>query len=127
MKSLILSTLIAVLAVIATACGPNRADQAQALLLQSIEWSDGAPPEGSREAALKYAEQKGFKPSTDGNGLSEREVIMAAGRELCKQILTEYPNSPAAVKAAELRANINSKLTVIANQRIQSLFRDPNE
>jgi len=123
MKKAILMTLCTtiLLAIIGTGCSNNNA-KAQALLVEAISYSDGnAPSQTAQDKALALAATKKFKPSS--KGLSEAEVVMVAGGILCDQILTEYPNTPAAVKASELKQQINQKLRNLANERIHSWFR----
>jgi hypothetical protein len=127
----ILSLLIlAVISILATGCSNKEASkesQAQALLVQAISYADGnAPSQAARDAALKLAASKKFKPSDNGNGPGESEIVMIAGRLLCDQILAEYPATPAAVKAAELKQQINQRLRVISEQRNRSMFNDSN-
>ncbi len=123
--SLLLSLLLFVAAALVTGCS-QKENKAQALLIEAISYSEGTPPAAAQATALKLAGAKGFKPSDRADGISEHELVMIAGRELCKQILTDYPDSQAAVKAAELRNQINQKLQVLDNERIRSMFRDSN-
>jgi len=120
MKNTFILILISVVALCATACS-NKDAKAQAILVEAISYSDGhAPSEVAQEKALRFAESKGFKPTE----LSQGEVVMIAGKLLCDQIVTEYPQTPAALKAVEVRNEINQRLRTIGNERIRSLFKD---
>jgi len=123
--SIIISVIVlAITAILATGC-TNKEAKAQALLVEAISYSDGnAPSNAAQNAALALAETKGFKPATDANGLSQREVVMVAGRILCDRVIAEYPGTQATLKAAELKQQINDRLRVLGNERIQSLFHD---
>ena len=121
-NSIIISLLILAVVAFATGCF-NKDSKAQALLVEAISYSDGTVgSEAARTAALKLAEAKGTKPGPGSSGLTQREVIMVASRELCNQILTEYPDTPAAIKAAELITEINQGLRTITNARISSMY-----
>ena len=116
----------AVASLLVTGC-TNQEGRAQALLVEAISYSEGTPPSvAARDAALKLAATKGYTLGKDSASLTERELIMVAGRELCKQIMAEYPTTPAAVKAAEMRNQINQKLKVISEARISSYFNTDN-
>lgn len=123
--SIIISVIVvAITAILATGC-TNKEAKAQALLVEAISYSDGnAPSNAAQNAALALAETKGFKPAKDANGLSQREVVMVAGRILCDRVIAEYPGTQATLKAAELKQQINDRLRVLGNERIQSLFHD---
>ncbi len=127
MKNILIFLVVITVAVFGSGCTDKKASKAQALLLEAISYSDGQPSVAGQQAALKFAESKGFKPGDGISGISEREVVMVAGRELCKTILAEYPDTPAAIKAAELRTQIDQKLRTLGNLRIRSLFRDNDE
>ena len=121
-------TSISILAAVAFISGcSDKESKAQALLVQAISYSDGTPPSASAQAsALEFEAAKGNRPTGDGLGLSEHEIIMVAGSDLCAQIIAEYPTTQAALKAAELKVQINKRLRVIGNQRVRSLFNDDN-
>ncbi len=121
MTSLLLSIFLFTAVALVTGCSQKKA-KAQALLIEAISYSEGTPPAAAQATALKLAAAKGFQPSDRPSGVSEPEVVMIAGRELCKQI----PNTQAAVKAAELRNQINERLQVLGNARIRSMFNDSN-
>ena len=121
--SFIVSILTLVATIYVTGCN-NKESKAQALLIEAISYSEGTPPEVGQQKALKLAETKGFKPGVDGSGLTVREVVMVGSRLLVDQILTQYPSSQAAIKAAEMRIQINQRLQAIANDRAHSLFND---
>ena len=121
--SFIVSILIVAATIYLTGCTNNEA-KAQALLIEAISYSEGTPPEAGQQKALKLAETTGFKPGTDGSGLTVREVVMVGSRLLVDQILTQYPSSQAAIKAAEMRIQINQRLREIANERIHMLFNN---
>ena len=121
-NNLIISIIIiTITGILTTGCNNNEA-KAQALLIEAISYSEGTPPEASQQKALKLAETTGFKPGTDGSGLTVREVVMVGSRLLVDQILTQYPSSQAAIKAAEMRIQINQRLQAIANDRAHSQF-----
>ena len=119
--SFTVSILILVATMFVTGCN-NKEAKAQALLIEAISYSEGTPPEVGQQKALKLAETKGFKPGVDGSGLTVREVVMVGSRLLVDQILTQYPSSQAAIKAAEMRIQINQRLQAIANDRAHSQF-----
>ena len=119
--SFIVSILIVAATIYLTGCTNNEA-KAQTLLIEAISYSEGTPPEAGQQKALKLAETKGFKPGTDGSGLTVQEVVMVGSRLLIDQILTQYPSSQAAIKAAEMRIQINQRLQAIANDRAHSQF-----
>ena len=121
--SFIVSILIVAATIYLTGC-TNKEAKAQALLIEAISYSEGTPPEVGQQKALKLAETKGFKPGVDGSGLTVREVVMVGSRLLVDQILTQYPSSQAAIKAAEMRIQINQRLQAIANERIHMLFNN---
>ena len=119
MKNTIILILVSIVAICA-GCS-NKDAKAQAILVEAISYSDGhAPSEAAQEKALRLADSKGFKPTE----LSQGEVVMIAGKLLCDQIVTEYPQTPAALKAVEVRNEINQRLRTIGNERIRSLFKD---
>ncbi len=120
-NNLIISIIILAIGAMITGC-TNKEAKAQALLVEAISYSEGTPPEAGQQKALKLAETTGFKPGTDGSGLTVREVVMVGSRLLVDQILTQYPSSQAAIKAAEMRIQINQRLQAIANDRAHSQF-----
>ena len=121
-KNLIISIIIlGITGILTTGCNNNEA-KAQALLIEAISYSEGTPPEAGQQKALKLAETKGFKPGVDGSGLTVQEVVMVGSRLLVDQILTQYPQTQAAIKAAEMRIQINQRLQAIANDRAHSQF-----
>ncbi len=119
--SFIVSILIVAATIYLTGCTNNEA-KAQTLLIEAISYSEGTPPEAGQQKALKLAETKGFKPGTDGSGLTVQEVVMVGSRLVVDQILTKYPSTQAAIKAAEMRIQINQRLQAIANDRAHSQF-----
>ncbi len=126
-NNLIISIIIiGITGILATGC-TNKEAKAQALLVEAISYSEGkAPSQSAQDAAMKLAASKGIKASADANGLTDREVVMLAGQLLCDRILAEYPSTQAAIKASELRNQINQRLRIIGNQRIRSMFQDSN-
>jgi len=109
-----------------TGCN-NKEAKAQALLIEAISYSEGnAPSQSAQDAAMKLSASKGIKPGNDANGLTDREVVMLAGQQLCDRILTEYHGTQSAIKASELRNQTNQRLRIIANQRIRSMYQDSN-
>ena len=121
-KNLIISIIIlGITGMLTTGC-TNKEAKAQALLIEAISYSDGKPSAAGWEPPLKIAADQGYKPASGYEGLSDGEVVMVAGRLLCDQILTQYPSSQAAIKAAEMRIQINQRLQAIANDRAHSQF-----
>jgi len=121
MKNTIILILVSIVALCVTACS-NKDAKAQAILVEAISYSDGhAPSEVAQEKALRLADSKGFKT---GNSLTDQEIVMIAGKLLCDQIVTEYPQTPAAVKAGEVRKEIDQRLRTIGNLRIRRLFNE---
>ena len=120
MKNTIILILVSIVAICA-GCS-NKDAKAQAILVEAISYSDGhAPSEAAQEKALRLADSKGFKT---GSSLTDQEIVMIAGKLLCDQIVTEYPQTPAALKAVEVRKEIDQRLRTIGNERIRSLFKD---
>ena len=123
--------VLAILSIVVAGCSNKETNKeaskeakAQAFLVEAISYSDGhAPSQAAQEIALKLAASKGFKPCSQ---LTENETVMIAGKILCDRIIAEYPATPAAVKAAELKNQIDQRLRVRANQRIQSMFDSNN-
>ena len=113
-----LAIAIATLAII-VGCS-NKEAKAQALLLEAVTYSTGTTDSKATSAALELANAKGFK---QGTSLSQREIVMIAGRIRCKEIMENYPNTQAALKAAEVRNEINGRLDRIAQERIRALYR----
>jgi len=115
---------IVLLAILGTGCS-NENVKAQALLVEAISWSEGHPSsDAACTAAVKLAADHGFHASNNGSGLTDVEIIMIAGRLRCDEVLSQYPSTPAAVKAAEVRGEINGRLRDIANERISNSFRN---
>jgi len=121
MKKIYLLILVVSIAVL-SGCSDKPA-RAQALLLEALDYSGGA----SREKALQYAATKGYKSTDRPGGLTDQEIVLNAGREKCKEILAQYPTTPAAIRAAELKSQLDQQLRGMANARIQSLYANPNE
>ena len=121
-KNIIISILM--LAVVAFVAGcANKDAKAQVLLTEAISYADGTPSsQSAKDAALKLAAAKGFLPGNDASSLTEREIVMIAGRLLCDEIQTQYPTTPSAIKAAEIKLQINRSLNAIASQRMQSMY-----
>ena len=125
-NNLIISIIILAIGAMITGC-TNKEAKAQALLVEAISYSEGnAPSQSAQDAAMKLAASKGIKPANDANGLTDREVVMLAGQLLCDRILAESPTTQAAIKASELRNQINQRLRIIGNQRIRSMYQDNN-
>ena len=123
-NNLIISIIVlAIAGILATGC-TNKEAKAQALLIEAISYSDGKPSAAGWEPPLKIAADHGYKPASGYEGLSDGEVVMVAGRLLCDQILTQYPTTQTAIKAAELKNQINQRLREIANERIHMLFNN---
>lgn len=102
----------------------NKTAKAQALLLEAIDYSAGtAGP--SRDRAIKFAASKGFGETDKPGSLTEQELVLIAAREKCKEILTLFPTTPAAIRAAELKSDLDRQLRSLANERIKSLYVDP--
>ena len=121
--SFIVSILILAATIYLTGC-TNKEAKAQALLIEAISYSDGKPSAAGWEPPLKIAADHGYKPASGYEGLSDGEVVMVAGRLLCDQILTQYSTTQAAIKAAELKNQINQRLREVANERIHMLFNN---
>ena len=125
-NNLIISIIIIAIGAMITGC-TNKESKAQALLVEAIGYCEGnAPSQSAQDAAMKLAASKGIKASADANGLTDREVVMLAGQQLCDRILAEYPSTQAAIKAAEIKNQINQRLRIIGNQRIRSMYQDSN-
>ena len=122
-NNIIISIIIATVALCAAGCTDKNA-KAQALLVEAISYSTGeAPTLAAQDAALKLAASKGIKVTDQ---VPTRDVVACAGRILCDRILTDYPQTPAAVKAAELRSQIEHRILVWGNERIRRAF-DTND
>jgi hypothetical protein len=53
-------------------------------------------------------------------------MVILVGSEVCDQILAKYPETPAAIKASELKRQIAQKLQTMLRIRIQSMYTDPS-
>jgi membrane-bound ClpP family serine protease len=106
-----------------TAC-TNKSAKAQALLIEAISYADGGTP-GCQEKALKKAEKKGILFINKPGGRSREEIVIIVANDLCAEILAKYPETPAAIRAAELQRQIQQRLQIMIQIRIQSMYRDP--
>jgi hypothetical protein len=118
--SIILSlTLVAAL----PACS-NKSAKAQAMLLEAISYADGGSP-SQQEKALKTAEKKGRVFINQIGARSREEIVIIEANDLCTEILQKYPDTSAAIRAAELQRQIEQRLRIMIQIRIQSMYRDP--
>ena len=118
-----LSIILAITLTALTGCS-NKSAKAQALLLEAIAFSDGGTP-GQQEKALKMAEKKGRVFMNQIGGRTREEIVVIEANDLCSEILAKYPDSSAAIKAAELQRQIEQRLQTMIQIRIQSMYRDP--
>jgi hypothetical protein len=118
-----LSILVALTLVALPACS-NKSAKAQAMLLEAISYADGGSP-SQQEKALKTAEKKGRVFINQIGARSREEIVIIEANDLCTEILAKYPETPAAIRAAELQRQIQQRLNTMIQIRIQSGYRDP--
>jgi hypothetical protein len=122
MKKLHLLILLLTIAAL-TGCS-NRPAKAQAMLLDAIAYSDGGTP-GCQEKALQIAAKKGILFINKPGGRSREEIVIIVANDLCGEILAKYAETPAAIRAAELQRQIEQRLRIMIQIRIQSMYSDP--
>jgi hypothetical protein len=118
-----LSILVALTLVALPGCS-NRPAKAQVMLLEAIAYADGGT-QGQQEKALKTAEKKGLVYINKPGGRSREEIVIIVANDLCGEILAKYPETPAAIKAAELQRQLEQRLKTMVQIRIQSMYREP--
>ena len=124
MKNLLI--LLVALALGTTAGCSNKPAKAQALLLEAMSYADGGSTEQAQEKAMKMAAAKGRIFNDKLGCPSREEMVILVGSEVCDQILAKYPETPAAIKASELKHQIAQKLQTMLRIRIQSMYTDPS-
>jgi TolA-binding protein len=123
MKKTLSIILILTLVAALPACS-NKSAKAQAMLLEAISYADGGSP-SQQEKALKTAEKKGRVFINQIGARSREEIVIIEANDLCTEILAKYPETPAAIRAAELQRQIQQRLNTMIQIRIQSGYRDP--
>jgi hypothetical protein len=123
MKKIHLLILSLALVVACTGCS-DRSAKAQAMLIEAIAYADGGTP-GQQEKALQIAAKKGRVYTNQIGGRSREEIVIIEANDLCGEILAKYPETPAAIKAAELQRQIEQRLQIMIQIRIQSMYREP--
>ena len=125
MKMLLI--LAAAIAMAAVAGCSNRAAKAQAMLLEAISYTDGGTTFAAHQKGLQLTLAQGITVGDKLGDPSEDERVMFICCQLCAQILKQYPETPAAVKAAELQSQQEQKLKRMEQARLQSTFRNPDD
>ena len=118
-----LSIILAITLTALTGCS-NKSAKAQAMLIEAISYADGGT-QGQQEKALKTAEKKGRVFINQIGARSREEIVIIEAGDLCTEILQKYPDTSAAIRAAELQRQIEQRLRIMIQIRIQSMYREP--